>query len=117
MGGRKKIRIQIRESKMDHEPMQSPPVVAATPIPYLGDAPPVAMPVPSDGIGPEVRKGVTEYQIQSLIEQGYSRGLAKMLGDSLDVFPLRIWIVDNSGSMSHNDGHRFVETSSSSDLK
>lgn len=113
----KKIIIQIRESKMDHEPMQSPPVVAATPIPYFGDAPPVAMPIPSEGFGPAERRGVTEYQIQSLIEQGYSRGLAKMLGDSLDVFPLRIWIVDNSGSMSHNDGHRFVETSSSSNVK
>ena len=96
---------------------QSPPIATATTIPYPGDEPPVAIPVPSEGMESEVRKGVTEDQIQTLIEQGYSRGLAKMLGESLDVFSLRVWIVDNSGSMSHNDGHRFVATSSSSSIK
>ena len=96
---------------------QSPAIASVTPMPYPSDETPVAMPVPSDGMESDVKNGVTEDQIQSLLEQGYSRGLAQMLGESLDVFPLRVWIVDNSGSMSLNDGHRFVSTSSSSNIK
>jgi hypothetical protein len=37
-------------------------------------------------------------------------GLAKALMTSKDSFEQRIWIVDNSGSMTIKDGHRISET-------
>ncbi|KAL7496787.1 hypothetical protein ACHAWT_007170 [Skeletonema menzelii] len=60
---------------------------------------------------------VPEPQIQNLIKQGYTRGLATSLAQTIKNFPLRIWVVDNSGSMQHVDGHRFVETKRQQDVK
>lgn len=53
---------------------------------------------------------VTEGQIQQLVDQGYTRGYASILARTIQSFPLRIWVVDNSGSMQRTDGHRLVET-------
>jgi len=44
-------------------------------------------------------------------------GLAKSLILNVIEFPLRIWIVDNSGSMSMPDGHRFLEMNHGKKLK
>lgn len=44
-----------------------------------------------------------------LREQGFTAGLAKALASNADSFDLRLWIVDNSGSMQIGDGHRVVE--------
>lgn len=44
-------------------------------------------------------------QVSTLMEQHYTRGLAKSLGE--DDFALRMWIIDNSGSMQNSDGRRF----------
>lgn len=41
-----------------------------------------------------------------LLQQGFSRGLAKELAANADSFCQRIWVVDNSGSMQIGDGHR-----------
>ncbi|KAL3804363.1 hypothetical protein HJC23_011291 [Cyclotella cryptica] len=60
---------------------------------------------------------VPEEQIQQLMKQGYTRGLALSLAQTIRTYPLRIWVVDNSGSMQNTDGHRFVETKSSRDVK
>jgi hypothetical protein len=60
---------------------------------------------------------VPEEQIQNLVKQGYTRGLATSLAQTIKNFPLRIWVVDNSGSMQHTDGHRFVETRKQQDVK
>mmetsp|Transcript_28149 Transcript_28149/g.47824 ORF Transcript_28149/g.47824 Transcript_28149/m.47824 type:complete len:417 (-) Transcript_28149:194-1444(-) len=60
---------------------------------------------------------VPEQQIQQLVKQGYTRGLATSLAQTIKSFPLRIWVVDNSGSMHKTDGHRFVETKRSQDVK
>ena len=60
---------------------------------------------------------VPETQIQNLVKQGYTRGLATSLAQTIKSFPLRIWVVDNSGSMQHTDGHRFVETRKQQDVK
>jgi hypothetical protein len=46
-----------------------------------------------------------QHQLSSLALQGYPAGLAQELGRTRGAYPLRFWIVDNSGSMRMNDGH------------
>ena len=58
-----------------------------------------------------------ENEILALQDQGFTRGLAKTLTDNNASFPLRIWVVDNSGSMRIADGHRIAETSNSNNVK
>lgn len=60
---------------------------------------------------------VPEEKIEQLIKQGYTRGHATSLAQTIKNFPLRIWVVDNSGSMQKTDGHRFVETKRTQDVK
>jgi len=60
---------------------------------------------------------VNDTQKEQLKEQGYTTGLAQSLADNLEAFPLRIWVVDNSGSMQKADGHKIVETASKSNVK
>ena len=43
-----------------------------------------------------------------LQRRGYPPGLVRALNDAIQAFPLRLWIVDNSGSMNHADGSRLV---------
>jgi len=43
-------------------------------------------------------------------EQGYTYGLIKAMGTNKSNFPLRIWIIDNSGSMKITDGSRIIAT-------
>eukprot|EP00569_Conticribra_weissflogii_P015070 CAMPEP_0171401232 /NCGR_PEP_ID=MMETSP0880-20121228/7775_1 /TAXON_ID=67004 /ORGANISM="Thalassiosira weissflogii, Strain CCMP1336" /LENGTH=407 /DNA_ID=CAMNT_0011915693 /DNA_START=4 /DNA_END=1227 /DNA_ORIENTATION=- len=69
---------------------------------------------------PSSRRGfarVPEETVQQLMQQGFTRGLATSLAQTIKTFPLRIWVVDNSGSMQNTDGHRFVETKRSNDVK
>ena len=56
-------------------------------------------------------------KISLLMEQGFTRGLAESLRSNKLALPLSIWIVDNSGSMQHRDGHRIVETAKKSHIK
>jgi hypothetical protein len=60
---------------------------------------------------------IPEASMKALEEQGYTRGLAESLWKTKQTFPLRIWIVDNSGSMSTTDGHRVVETPKKNNVK
>jgi len=60
---------------------------------------------------------VPEERIQQLVNQGYTLGLATSLAQTIKNFPLRIWVVDNSGSMQKTDGHRFVATKMTRDVK
>jgi Mg-chelatase subunit ChlD len=46
--------------------------------------------------------------MRELKEQGFTKGLAAALSRKAVAFPLTIWVVDNSGSMSNRDGHRIV---------
>jgi hypothetical protein len=52
-----------------------------------------------------------DVEIHALKAQGYTSGLIRGITNNIcQTFPLRIWVVDNSGSMSMGDGHRIVET-------
>lgn len=65
-----------------------------------------ALPPPSATSKPDP---ISERQIERLIEQGYTQGLARSLNDSKTSFFKRYWIIDNSGSMQKTDGHRLVD--------
>eukprot|EP00934_Nitzschia_sp_Nitz4_P001282 Nitzschia sp. Nitz4//scaffold33_size148984//82558//83748//NITZ4_002932-RA/size148984-processed-gene-0.170-mRNA-1//-1//CDS//3329548439//1282//frame0 len=58
-----------------------------------------------------------DYERNSLKTQGFPGGLIDSMMESCQVFPLRFWVVDNSGSMNTGDGHRIVETPRSSSVK
>lgn len=58
-----------------------------------------------------------EHQMRQLTDQGFTSGLARSFAKNNDAFPLRIWILDNSGSMNQPDGHRIVDTISSANVK
>jgi hypothetical protein len=47
---------------------------------------------------------------ETLKGQGYTDGLIQSIARSNEAFPLRIWVVDNSGSMYTADGHRIHQT-------
>ena len=59
----------------------------------------------------------TNRTVQSLHSQGFTEGLTEALLRNNRAFPLRIWVVDNSGSMNARDGHRLVETAKQKDVK
>lgn len=68
---------------VDVEPMRVPPAVAkASPI--------------------------DESNLHYLAMQGFTSSLARSLIEAKEAFALRIWVVDNSGSMQAADGHRIV---------
>uniref|UniRef100_A0A6S9ZN91 VWFA domain-containing protein n=1 Tax=Chrysotila carterae TaxID=13221 RepID=A0A6S9ZN91_CHRCT len=46
--------------------------------------------------------------LKTLQARGFPKGLSKLLHGSLHAFPLRIWLLDNSGSMTIADGQRPV---------
>ena len=60
---------------------------------------------------------LTKQELTGLRSQGFSKGLAQAVAANRHHFALFIWVVDNSGSMSTSDGHRFVETHKSNDVK
>ena len=49
-------------------------------------------------------------QILQLKDQGFPTGLAQEMGTTRATYPLRFWVVDNSGSMRTNDGHELRGT-------
>lgn len=60
---------------------------------------------------------LSEQSIKELKKQGFSHGLASSLTANNTEFPLRIWVVDNSGSMQKADGHRIIPTRKKNELK
>ena len=62
---------------------------------------------------PAFNRANTEAALHGLTEKGYPLGLTNALRSSLEAFPLRIWIVDNSGSMQNTDGSRFLKRAKS----
>mmetsp|Transcript_6172 Transcript_6172/g.7114 ORF Transcript_6172/g.7114 Transcript_6172/m.7114 type:complete len:381 (+) Transcript_6172:103-1245(+) len=56
-------------------------------------------------------------EVKALRSQGFTTGLAESFADVKTTFPLRIWVIDNSGSMQKVDGHRIVSTRTKNDMK
>lgn len=52
-----------------------------------------------------ISNSMQDSSIEALCQQGYPIGLAREMGNSKATYPLRFWIVDNSGSMMTSDGH------------
>jgi len=52
-----------------------------------------------------------EHACENMKGQGFTEGMIESISRSNDSFPLRIWIVDNSGSMNTKDGHKIHQTS------
>jgi len=73
--------------------------VVAVPCPSM----PASVPVSTKKILPE-----SERQLK---EQGYTNGLIESISNNKNAFPIRIWVIDNSGSMTTPDGHRLLNTS------
>lgn len=86
-----------------------------TPVPF-----PIAIPVPSApmhtqqnvNVMSSATSDIGEDQGMRLMEQGFTKGLVKGLSENKKVFPLRIWVVDNSGSMQTPDGNRIISSRS-----
>merc|ERR1712151_1373584 len=51
-----------------------------------------------------------EQRIKQLMDKRYTRGLSNYINKTKKQFALRIWIIDNSGSMNSNDGSNIVDT-------
>lgn len=50
-------------------------------------------------------------EIKRLKAQGFTKGLVQILIQNNAAFPLRLWIIDNSGSMNTCDGQRIIPKS------
>ena len=55
------------------------------------------------GILPPAAPPLNHEQIAQLRDQGFTAGLAQAIDKNNAAFPLRYWIVDNSGSMAAQD--------------
>jgi hypothetical protein len=62
-------------------------------------------------------KAMSSIEIDAMREQGFTHGLARTMTQNNAAFPLRIWVVDNSGSMVTSDGHRLVESNENKHVK
>lgn len=86
--------------------------VTPVPVPSAPSAPSAPTQAQQHTIVTKTVNEVGEDQIKALIGQGFTRGLAKSLTLNNTIFPLRIWVVDNSGSMQKADGHRIISSRS-----
>lgn len=62
-------------------------------------------------------KQLNDEEVRTLQAQGYTSGLIQSVSRNKLAFPLRIWVVDNSGSMSTGDGHRLIDTGNARDVR
>lgn len=102
---------------MDTKKVDAEPVAVAVPLPIDFDFDGVQQ-VGFDDIPAQVTSIPTRSptldkdQYEALADLGFSRGMAESLSESCSEFALRIWVVDNSGSMSQNDGHKMIKDKS-----
>jgi hypothetical protein len=95
----------VSTSHLDYvsqEETAEPPLAQA--IPILGiDTPDQA----TAAIFHNTTRPLQRYQCNLLREMGYTEGLVQGLDELKQKFPLRFWLVDNSGSMLESDGTEF----------
>lgn len=85
---------------------------------YANATVPIPFATPLDTLPyPERPSSISEDQLTTLTRQGFTQGLAKALNANCESFPVRFWIIDNSGSMNKPDGHRIIETIKKDDVK
>lgn len=60
---------------------------------------------------------LTSNQSTQLQSQGFTKGLTEAIAQNIIIFPLRYWVVDNSGSMAATDGHRLISTKDQTKVK
>jgi hypothetical protein len=60
---------------------------------------------------------ILDCEAAALQSQGFPCGLAKSFTSTIEALPLRIWVIDNSGSMGMLDSYRVLETSNSESFK
>lgn len=65
----------------------------------------------------KISSKIKENIVKELKDQGFTDGLASALSTNNEAFPLRIWVVDNSGSMQTADGHRIIPSKDKSNIK
>merc|ERR1712137_251062 len=71
--------------------------------------PPIAMGTPiQEAAAAKLLPNSQPPQSEYLNTLGMPQGLCERFVESRNTFPLRIWIIDNSGSMAMGDGHRIV---------
>jgi hypothetical protein len=56
---------------------------------------------------------IPENILKSLVNQGFTHSLARSLNETKQAFALRIWVIDNSGSMTTRDGHQIIDNGKS----
>jgi hypothetical protein len=56
---------------------------------------------------------IPESILKRLVDQGFTHSLARSLNETKQAFALRIWVIDNSGSMQKADGHRIIDNGKS----
>jgi hypothetical protein len=56
---------------------------------------------------------IPESVLKRLVDQGFTHSLARSLNETKQAFALRIWVIDNSGSMQKADGHRIIDNGKS----
>jgi Mg-chelatase subunit ChlD len=66
---------------------------------------------------PEQQQPVDEENIRALERHGFTRGLVEAMLRDKEAFSLRIFLIDNSGSMATYDGRRLVETARQHEIK
>jgi hypothetical protein len=68
----------------------------------------VASPVPAQAVAPVGEGKIPADAVLTLVKEGFPAGLAQELLQTKALFPLHLWLVDNSGSMLNSDCLRLV---------